>query len=56
MHENTKFHEEYCDDMVALLQLIWGEGFMTPGGAAYILTTIAGRSTSPHDAIGPAAD
>ena len=35
--------EEYGDDMVALLQLIWGEGFMTPGGEAYIRRTIAGR-------------
>ena len=40
-------HEEYGDDMVALLQLIWGEGFMTPGGAGYIRTTIAG-----HDLAG----
>ena len=39
-------HQEYGDDMVALLQLIWGEGFMTPGGADYIRTTLAGRDLS----------
>jgi ubiquinone/menaquinone biosynthesis C-methylase UbiE len=36
-------HQEYGDDMVALLQLIWGEGFMTPGGVGYIETTLGGR-------------
>ena len=39
-------HQEYGDDMVGLLQLIWGEGFMTPGGADYIRTTVAGRDLS----------
>lgn len=43
MQSDADTHEEYGDDMVALLQLIWGEGFMTPGGAGYIRTTIAGR-------------
>lgn len=38
--------EEYGEDMVALLQLVWGKGFMTPGGARYIRTTIAGHDLS----------
>jgi phosphoethanolamine N-methyltransferase len=33
-------HEEYDDNMVAMLELIWGEGFMTPGGAGYVRETI----------------
>lgn len=44
MSEDAPSHEEYGDDLVALLQLIWGEGFMTPGGAGYIQATIAGRN------------
>ncbi len=44
MRSDADTPEEYGDDMVALLQLIWGEGFMTPGGVGYIRTTIAGRS------------
>ena len=43
MPGETERHEEYGDEMVALLQLIWGEGFMTPGGPAYIRKTVAGR-------------
>ncbi|HXV25559.1 MAG TPA: methyltransferase domain-containing protein [Alphaproteobacteria bacterium] len=46
MTQDANAHEEYGDDLVALLQLIWGEGFMTPGGASYIHTTIAGRDLS----------
>ena len=38
--------EEYGEDMVTLLQLAWGEGFMIPGGAHYIRTTIAGHDLS----------
>ncbi|MDF2763613.1 MAG: SAM-dependent methyltransferase [Rhodospirillales bacterium] len=43
MTEESERPEEYGDDMVALLQLIWGEGFMTPGSVPYIRRTIAGR-------------
>jgi len=39
-HEN-----EYDDNMVTMLQLIWGEGYMAPGGACeeltYALETLA---------------
>ena len=43
MAEEAGRPEEYGDDMVALLQLIWGKGFMTPGGVPYIRRTLAGR-------------
>lgn len=33
---------EYHDAMVAMLELIWGEGFMAPGGAALVRETLAG--------------
>lgn len=33
---------EYNDKMVALLQLIWGEGFMTPGGPDLVRETVKG--------------
>jgi phosphoethanolamine N-methyltransferase len=46
MPSGTERHEEYGEDMVAMLQLIWGEGFMTPGGPAYIHKTIADRDLS----------
>ena len=46
MQGESKFHEEYGEDMVAVLQLVWGEGFMTPGGVHYIRTTIAGHNLS----------
>jgi len=32
--------DEYDDNMVAMLELIWGEGFMTPGGADYVRETV----------------
>jgi phosphoethanolamine N-methyltransferase len=44
-------HQEYGDDMVALLQLIWDEGFMTPGGVGYIKTTLAGRDLSGKEVL-----
>ncbi len=43
MSEHGERPGEYGDDMIALLQLIWGEGFMSPGGASSIRRTIAGR-------------
>jgi phosphoethanolamine N-methyltransferase len=33
-------HDEYDDKMIAMLELIWGEGYMTPGGAEYVRETI----------------
>lgn len=34
--------EEYDAAMVALLELIWGQGFLAPGGAAYVKEHLAG--------------
>jgi phosphoethanolamine N-methyltransferase len=34
--------EEYDDRMVAMLELIWGKGFLAPGGAAYVREHLAG--------------
>lgn len=33
---------EYHDGMVAMLELIWGEGFMAPGGPDLVRETVAG--------------
>jgi SAM-dependent methyltransferase len=35
---------EYDDAMVAALELIWGEGFMSPGGPAEVAEILAGTS------------
>ncbi|MGD9744252.1 MAG: class I SAM-dependent methyltransferase [Dongiaceae bacterium] len=35
-------HGEYHDGMVAMLELIWGEGFMAPGGPALVRETLQG--------------
>jgi len=34
--------EEYDDDTVAMLELIWGEGFLAPGGSENVHRTVAG--------------
>lgn len=34
--------EEYDQDMVAALALVWGEGFMAPGGSELVHKTLAG--------------
>ena len=34
---------EYGDAMVAALELIWGEGFLSPGGPAEVEATLGGR-------------
>jgi ubiquinone/menaquinone biosynthesis C-methylase UbiE len=36
-HEN-----EYDDSMVAMLELIWGEGFMAPGGEGHVAKMVEG--------------
>ena len=35
-------HQEYDDDMTALLTAVWGEGFMSPGGNAEVERIVAG--------------
>ena len=34
--------DEYDDGMVAMLELIWGEGFLAPGGAENVRRTVSG--------------
>ncbi len=34
--------EQYDDGMVAMLELIWGEGFLAPGGSANVRQIVAG--------------
>lgn len=36
-HEN-----EYGDSMVATLELVWGEGFMAPGGEGNVTKMVEG--------------
>ena len=36
-HEN-----EYHESMVAMLELVWGEGFMSPGGAGHVAEMVEG--------------
>jgi phosphoethanolamine N-methyltransferase len=35
-------HEEYDDRMLRLLQIIWGEGFLSPGGPEAVRAIVAG--------------
>ena len=35
-------HDEYHDAMVTMLELIWGEGFLAPGGADLVRQNLAG--------------
>nr|MDJ0906905.1 class I SAM-dependent methyltransferase [Woeseiaceae bacterium] len=39
-HEN-----EYHDNMVAMLELIWGEGYMAPGGRGNVARLLEGIDT-----------
>ena len=36
-HEN-----EYYDNMITMLELIWGEGYMAPGGAGNVARMLSG--------------
>ena len=36
----VEHHDEYDEKMIAMLELIWGEGYMTPGGPNYVRETI----------------
>ena len=36
--------DEYHDGMIALLELIWGEGFMAPGGPGNVAKMVEGLS------------
>jgi phosphoethanolamine N-methyltransferase len=39
---NADAHQEYDDNLMALLEAIWGEGFMSPGGTDEIDRYLAG--------------
>jgi phosphoethanolamine N-methyltransferase len=42
MADNAEVHEEYDDRMLKLLQIIWGEGFLSPGGPEAVRAIVAG--------------
>ncbi len=47
MTQNNEPHvNEYDDDMVAMLELIWGKGFMAPGGAENVRRIVRGLDLS----------
>jgi SAM-dependent methyltransferase len=42
---------EYDAGMLALLQIIWGEGFLSPGGAEEIARVLEGSDISDHEVL-----
>lgn len=42
---------EYPDEMVAMLELIWGEGYMSPGGEAHVLQMVDGIDLEGRDVL-----
>jgi SAM-dependent methyltransferase len=42
MTGEAEAHEEYDDRMLKLLQIIWGDGFLSPGGPAAVRAIVAG--------------
>ena len=46
MAEGQAHHEEYHDAMVDMLELVWGEGFLAPGGAELVKQTVGGFDLS----------
>ena len=38
----TGHEEEYNDGLIAMLELIWGEGFLSPGGPKAVRAIVAG--------------
>ena len=42
MNQSDELTEEYDDVMVATLELLWGEGFMAPGGADLVRRIVRG--------------
>ena len=41
-HEEAEEHEEYDGRMLTLLQMVWGEGFLSPGGPQAVREIMAG--------------
>src|SRR5215468_8660713 len=44
-------HEEYDDRMLKLLQIIWGEGFLSPGGPQAVREIVAGLDLQGKSAL-----
>ncbi len=42
MAEHDKQESEYSDDLIARLGLLWGDGFLSPGGAAEVAIVLEG--------------
>src|SRR5262249_52807452 len=49
-HESES-ESEYGDAMVAALELIWGEGFLSPGGPAEVAEILAGIDIGGKDVL-----
>ena len=43
--------QEYDDDLIALLETLWGEGFMSPGGTAEVDRYLEGVSLAGHSVL-----
>lgn len=43
--------EEYDDELVSLLELVWGDGFLAPGGPGSVLRTVAGVELTGCDVL-----
>ena len=43
--------QEYDDDLIALLETLWGEGFMSPGGTAEVDRYLAGVSLAGRSVL-----
>jgi 2-polyprenyl-3-methyl-5-hydroxy-6-metoxy-1,4-benzoquinol methylase len=42
MTEHEEHESEYSDDLIARLELLWGDGFLSPGGAAEVAIVLEG--------------
>ena len=42
MVEHDEHESEYSDDLIARLGLLWGDGFLSPGGAAEVAIVLEG--------------
>ncbi len=40
--ETAQHHDEYDDAFVARLELLWGDGFLSPGGAEEVAKLLSG--------------
>ena len=42
MTDHQEHEDEYTDEFVQTLELIWGDGFLSPGGAAEVAMALDG--------------